>query len=128
MLQNPVNAYATVQKESMSPRDLEASVLTRAAVMLKQAQDNWDSPDREAKLMDAISYNQKVWSFFQAELSAPENPLPVSIKQDILNLSLFIDKRLIEILASPDPKKLSLVISINNNLAAGLRSEATEAE
>ncbi len=127
MLQNPVSAYTTVQKESMSPRDLEASVLTRAAVMLKQTQDNWDSPDRDAKLMDAISYNQKIWSFFQAELSAPENPLPVNIKQDILNLSLFIDKRLIEILAAPDPKKLSLVISINNNLAAGLRSEVIEA-
>jgi flagellar protein FlaF len=127
MLQNPINAYSSIQKESMTQRDLEASVLTRAAVMLKQAQDNWDSPERDAKLMEAISYNQKIWSFFQAELSAPENPLPANIKQDILNLSLFIDKRLIEMLAAPDPKKLSIVISVNNNLAAGLRSEAIEA-
>lgn len=127
MLQNPVEAYSSIQKESLSPRDLEASVLMRAAMVLKQVQENWDSPDRDQKLMEAIGYNQKVWSFFQAELSDPENPLPANIKQDILNLSLFIDKRLIEVLASPDPRKLTIVIDINSNIAAGLRSSPSEA-
>jgi len=35
-----------------------------------EGQENGEAPDREAKLLDAIKYNQKVWSFFQAELSA----------------------------------------------------------
>lgn len=124
---NPVNAYATIQKESLSTRDLEASILTRAATMLKQAQEIWDSPERDAKLMEAISYNQKIWSFFQAELSSPDNPLPADTRQNILNLSLFIDKRLIEVLAMPDPARLNIVIDINLNLAAGLRSAPSEA-
>lgn len=122
MPQNPVNAYAEMNKESLSGRELEASVLTRAGLMLKQVQENWNAPDRDEKLLEAIKFNQKVWSFFQAELSDPENPLPRNIRQDILNLSLFVDKRLFEVLASPDPDKLSIVIDINFNIAAGLRT------
>lgn len=117
-----VNAYTTMQKENLSGRELEASVLSRAGLMLKSVKDHWDAPDRDQKLLDAIKFNQKVWSFFQAELSDPENPLPKNLREDILNLSLFIDKRLFEVLAFPDPEKLAIVIDIDFNIAAGLRS------
>lgn len=124
MSQNPVNAYTNIQKEMLSGRELEASVLSRAGLMLKQVQENWNAPDRDKKLLDAIKFNQKVWSFFQAELSDPENPLPKKLREDILNLSIFIDKRLFEILAYPDQEKLSIVIDINFNIAAGLRTKS----
>lgn len=122
-MQNPVNAYTSMQKETLSGRELEASVLSRAGLMLKQVQENWNAPDREQKLLEAIKFNQKVWSFFQAELSDPENPLPKKLREDILNLSIFVDKRLFEIMGQPDPEKLSLVIDINFNIAAGLRTK-----
>ena len=122
MHQNPVNTYATMQKENLSGRELEASVLTRAGIMLKQVQDSWDSPGRDEKLLEAIKFNQKVWSFFQAELSDPENPLPKNLREDVLNLSLFVDKRLFEVMANPDKDKLTIVIDIDFNIAAGLRS------
>jgi flagellar protein FlaF len=122
MQQTSVNAYTTMQKEHLSGRELEASVLTRAGLMLKAVQENWQGPDREQKLMEAVKFNQKVWSFFQAELSDPENPLPKNLREDILNLSLFIDKRLFEVMANPDKDKLQIVIDIDFNIAAGLRS------
>ena len=124
MNQSPINAYTSIQKESLSGRELEASVLSRAGIMLKQVQENWNASDREQKLVDAIKFNQKVWSFFQAELSDPENPLPKKLREDILNLSIFIDKQLFEVLAYPDPEKLSIVIDIDFNIAAGLRTKA----
>ncbi len=124
MQQNSVNAYTTMQKEVLSGRELEASVLSRAGIMLKQVQESWGTADRDQKLLDAVKFNQKVWSFFQAELSDPENPLPKNLREDILNLSIFIDKRLFEILAFPDPEKLSIVIDINFNIAAGLRTNS----
>ncbi|MDK9719364.1 MAG: flagellar biosynthesis regulator FlaF [Trichlorobacter sp.] len=123
MYQNPTNAYTSMQKETLSGRELEASVLTRAGLMLKQVQVNWSAPDRDEKLLEAIKFNQKVWSFFQAELSDPENPLPKNLRQDILNLSLFIDKRLFEVMANPDTEKLNIVIDVNFNIAAGLRTK-----
>lgn len=122
MSQNPVNVYTTMQKDNLSGRELEASVLSRAGLMLKSVKDNWNAPDRDQKLLEAIKFNQKVWSFFQAELSDPENPLPKNLREDILNLSIFIDKRLFEVLAFPDPDKLSIVIDIDFNIASGLRS------
>lgn len=123
MYQNPVDAYSTMQKENLSGRELEASVLTRAGLMLKQVQDNWSATDHYEKLVEAVKFNQKVWSFFQAELSDPENPLPSTLKQDILNLSIFIDKKLFEVMALPEPEKLSIIIDINFNIAAGLRTK-----
>jgi len=124
MQQNTVNAYTNMQKETLSGRELEASVLSRAGLMLKQLQENWNAPDRETKFLEAIKFNQKVWSFFQAELSDPENPMPKKLREDILNLSIFIDKRLFEVMAFPDPEKLSIVIDINFNIAAGLRTKS----
>ncbi len=123
MYQKPADVYTKMQKEALSGRELEASVLARAGVMLKQVTDNWDAPDRDSKLLEAIKFNQKVWSFFQAELSDPENPLPKKLREDILNLSIFIDKRLFEVLAFPDPEKLSIVTDINFNIATGLRTK-----
>ena len=126
MQQNALNTYSNMQKDTMSGRELEASVLSRAGLMLKQVQDNWDAPDMQQKLTEAIKFNQKVWSFFQAELSDPENPLPKNIREDILNLSIFIDKRLFEVMAVPERDKLSIVVDINFNLAAGLRTSPPE--
>lgn len=111
-----------MQKEVLSGRELEASVLSRAGIMLKQVQENWDAIDRNEKLLEAVKFNQKVWSFFQAELSDPENPLPKNLREDILSLSIFVDKRLFEVLAFPEKDKLSIIIDIDFNIAAGLRT------
>jgi flagellar protein FlaF len=129
MADNPFGIYEQQSKEAMPQRELEASVLTKAGLLLKQCQENWNSTERNRLLEDAVRYNQRVWSFFQSELSMPENPLPQKLREDILNLSLFIDKRLFEILAFPnDPKKLDVVININFNLASGLRTSPEGAE
>jgi flagellar protein FlaF len=125
-MSNPYNIYQNVQKDGMSQRELEASVLTKAGRMLKSCQDNWNAPNREAMLEEAIRYNQKVWSFFQSELAMPDNPLPKKLREDILSLSLFIDKRLIEVLAFPVPEKLNIVIKISFGLAEGLRMKQGE--
>lgn len=124
MQQHAIDTYSTMQKDNLSGRELEASVLTRAGLMLKTVQENWGAADRDIKLLEAVKFNQKVWSFFQAELSDPENPLPKKLREDILSLSVFIDKRLFDALAFPEKDKLNIVIDINFNIAAGLRTKA----
>ena len=117
-----LEAYRTVQKRSSSDREVEAAVLTKAAMKLKACQDHWEAADRAEELDEAIRFNQKIWSIFQSELSRADNPLPKKVREDILSLSLFIDKRLIEMMAAPSPEKLTAVVQINLNLAAGLRN------
>ncbi len=114
-------AYRTVQKITSSGRELESLVLNRAALKLIEVQNNWNSPDRDQLLDDALRYNQRIWSLFQGELMKEDSPLPRKLRADILSLSAFIDRRIFEVMASPDPEKLNVIININLNIAAGLR-------
>jgi len=120
---NPLEAYRNVEKATLSQRDLEASVLTKAALQLQSIKDNWSRESHNTDLEDALSYNQRVWTFFQAEISLEGNPLPDEIKRNILSLSFFVDRRTFETLAYPAAEKLDALININLNVAAGLRGE-----
>ncbi len=121
MYNTAVNAYKQVDKSTNSGRETEARVLTEAALKLKRCQENWNDPERDSQLDTALRYNQKIWSLFQGELEREDNPLPQKLRIDILRLAAFIDKRIFEVMAYPSPEKLTIIININQNLAAGLR-------
>ena len=126
MYNNPLEAYQTVDKTTMSGRETEARVLTHATLKLKDCQDNWDAEDRDEKLDEALKYTQRIWSVFQGELAKPDNPLPKQLKINLLRLSSFIDKRIFETMSYPSPEKLTAVININTNIAAGLRGSPSD--
>lgn len=129
MYKNPLQAYQEIGKSGMSGRDVEAYALTKAAMALRECQQKWESPERDQLLDNALTLNGRIWSIFQAELTRADNPMPLQIKQNILKLGAFIDQRSIEVTASPKPEALNIIISINENLAAGLREAvADEAE
>lgn len=117
-----LKTYETVNKSTMSGRDIEAEVLIKAALKLKECQDRWQENTGSTKLHDALKHNQRIWTILQAELEKPDNPLPIALKRNLLLLSLFIDRRTIETLAFPSPEKLTILISINQNISAGLRT------
>jgi len=124
MYASQLQAYRNIQKVTMNDRELEASVLAKAALMLKSCQENWDAEDRDLKLKEALRFNQMLWSVLQTDLSKEDHHLPKNLREDILSLSLFIDKRIFEIMAHPTPEKLGILIDINLNIAAGLRDSA----
>jgi flagellar biosynthesis activator protein FlaF len=126
MYDNPMAAYENVSKMTMPGREIEATVLTKAARKLKDCQENWNTGDWEVKLEGALKFNQRIWSIFQDELMRDDNPLPKNLRLDILRLSTFIDRRILETIAYPSPEKLNIIISINDNLAAGLRGSVRE--
>ena len=118
---NPLNAYQEIEKATLSGRDLEATVLMRAAMRLNDIKNNRDMPNWEAELDEALRYNQRVWTVFQSELLNEDNPLPTEIKRNLLSLSAFVDRRTLDVMAFPNTDKLDVLISINKNIAAGLR-------
>jgi flagellar biosynthesis activator protein FlaF len=124
MHERQLEAYRAAQKSTMSGREIEAAALANTAMMLVECQDNWDAPDREQTLQEALRINQLLWSILQAELVEAANPLPKELRQDILNLSVFIDRKTIDVMIAPAPEKLTTLIDINLNLAAGLRGES----
>ena len=117
-----LEAYKTAQKSVMSGREIEAMALTKAALQLKKCRNEWDPDDTDGKRLESLKTNQRIWSILQGELSRDDNPLPKEIRQDLLSLSFFIDKRTFDVMAFPEPGKLDILININLNIAAGLRS------
>ena len=121
MYSNALKDYESVDRTTMSGRETEARVLTKAALKLKSCQDSWHTARREEKLDEALKYTQQIWNIFQAELSNKENPLPHQVKLNLLRLASFIDKRIFNIMAFPESRKIKIIVDINLNIAAGLR-------
>jgi flagellar protein FlaF len=124
---NPLNAYQSVNKTTMTGKETEAVVLNQAAAKLKNSIENWSNTrEQRQRLDEALRYNQRIWTIFQGELANQENPLPRKLRLDLLQLSAFIDRRTFEVMAFPEPEKVAILIDINNNIAAGLRATPAE--
>jgi flagellar protein FlaF len=111
--------YKAVSEKIASPRSTEADLLLEAAIRLQKVQGNWDS--RGARDLDeALRYNRMLWTIFISTVTKAENPLPQAIRQNVANLGIFVIKHTLAILAEPKPEKITTLIEINRNLAAGL--------
>lgn len=53
MYANQLEAYKTTQKLNLSGRELEAFVLSEAALKIRECRDNWNAADRQALLKEA---------------------------------------------------------------------------
>ena len=125
MYATQLQAYRTTPKAEMSDREIDAHALTQSALKLRDCQHSWEQTpemDRIDRLFEALRINSFLWSIFQATISAEGNPLPRHLREDLLTLSLFVDKRTREVMCFPEPAKLTALININLNLAAGLRA------
>lgn len=123
-VRNPYNVYKKAEEKSLAGKDLEVAVLVKGARLLKECQRKWETYTQKQLLMElaeACKYNQRIWAVFQTEALQEDNPMPVQLKRNIILLAGYIDKRLLDVLAYPNPKKLTQVIDININIAAGLR-------
>ena len=128
MYNNPLKAYQEIDKAGMSGRNIEAYALSKVASALRECRDNWDTPERDQLLEQAIKMNQRLWSILQAELTKEDNLLPPQIKQNLVRLGVYSDVRCVDILAYPNPEKLTILININEGIAAGLRQGAENME
>ena len=121
-MQNGFNAYAAAAKTAqsvVSPRELEASLLIKAAMRLQAVADDWNLRERE--LDEALTYNRRLWTLLVSAVIAEDNPLPVEIKRNILGLANFIFNRTFQIAAAPEPAAIGILVNINRDIAAGLR-------
>ncbi|WP_299442757.1 flagellar biosynthesis regulator FlaF [uncultured Rhodospira sp.] len=91
---------------------------TKAAVMMEDAKK---SPEDKTSFEQALRFNHLFWTILQADITDANNKLPNPIKANIMSLSIFVDKQTSKALRSGDPADLDIMISINRNLALGLR-------
>lgn len=117
-------AYESGAKATTSNRELEATALFKAARQFEACRDTWGEPGHEERLEQALRYNQRLWTLFQDELARPDHPMVPALRRDLLQISVFVDKRTFEILSAPSPEKLQALIDIDRNIASGLAVRA----
>jgi flagellar protein FlaF len=122
MQNNAALAYRQVGAQTLSPRLLEANLLSRAAGQMQRIRDDWETNRME--LISALMFNRKLWTVFLGSVTGEGSELPNALRENIANLGIFVMKRTLEVLAEPAPNKLTVLININRELAAGLRERA----
>ena len=120
MQNSAAHAYQKVGKQTVSPRVLEANLLSRAAAQLQMVRDNWDT--RRHELREALLFNRKLWNIFLTSVTGEQSQLPDKLRENIANLGLFVMKQTVSMTDNPVPQKLDVLININRELAAGLRA------
>jgi flagellar biosynthesis activator protein FlaF len=118
-MRDAVKAYAAVARETASPRDLEATLLLKAASKLQSVHDGWT--DKPHGLDEAMLYNRRLWLVFLDSVCDDTSQLPVPLRQNIANLGIFVMSETFSLMTDPKPSLLVPLIKINRELAAGLR-------
>lgn len=133
------NAYAqaagaygsNAQQHADNQREIEARALLKSAKFIEDIQKGeWDEETRSS-LEETLKYNRKLWlMFYDTALENPDEDRPNDLRSNIINLANFIFKREVEVLSEPEEQKqrdkLSILVEINREIAAGLMSTPAE--
>ena len=117
-MSNAAQAYARTSKTTGTAREIEAQALLKAAKQLRDIQSNWTGPS--ASMHKALLFNRRLLTIFLSAVESSENPQPLEVRQNIVNIAVFVMARTIEMQTNPTPEKLQSLIDINSNIAAGL--------
>jgi flagellar protein FlaF len=101
----------------MDPRSTEAWALAEASRRLVLAAK---TEDKGKSLREALVLNQRLWTIFQGALSEPDCPLPKEIRDNVLALSVLMDRHIMQRLGDLDGAKIQPILDINRAIAEGL--------
>ncbi len=121
-MQNAYEAYKETATATTAPRELEASLLLKAATRLQEVHDSWS--DDRSMLYSVLHYNRRLWTVFVGAVAEEDSPLPLEIRNNVASLGVFIFKHTIDVQQNPTPEKLKTLININKEIAAGLNAAA----
>jgi flagellar protein FlaF len=121
-MSNAAQAYARTVQVSAPAREIEAQALLKAAKQLQEVQTNWGGLDQ--RVHAALQFNRQLWTIFLSAAQSNDNPQPLEVRQQIANIGVFVMNQTVEMQLAPEPGKLSSLIEINRNIAAGLAGRA----
>mgnify|MGYP006193859235 CR=1 FL=1 len=84
MQNSAARAYQQVGKQTVSPRVLEANLLSRAAAQLQIVRDDWDN--KRPDLYEALLFNRKLWNIFLTSVTGEESRLPDKLREALADL------------------------------------------
>nr|WP_247651090.1 flagellar biosynthesis regulator FlaF [Roseovarius autotrophicus] len=115
-------AFRSQVQTVRTPRALEYDALARVTRGLRNAPV--DRPDAIGRLAAAVHANQELWILFAVDVADPHNPLPLTLRAQILELARFTrvhSRRILLEGASVEP-----LVDINMALMRGLAGPGRE--
>ncbi len=109
MMTQSWNAELTVFEE-------DALALTQAALDISRAFEAKD----EKRLAAALDHNLQVWVGIRTLVSQAENPLPISIKDNLIRLSSFVVQKTFEMQNGANAKTIDALTNANLQISEGL--------
>lgn len=100
--------------------ELESDLLLRAGALLHACQLRWHDQSHSERLDEALRYNERLWSAFASAMQDSSAPHTPAIKTHIKALAAFIQQRINDVRDDPCPDKLTVIIQIDRQIAAGL--------
>jgi len=120
-----MNAYQKTAQTGTSQRQLEATLLMKAASRLKAVRDQWETHQND--LEHALTYNRKLWTILSTAATEHDSQLPQDLKRNIALIAIFIFNRSLDLQIDPKASDLDALIDINRSIAQGLSVEPAEA-
>ncbi len=93
----------------------------KAAARLQLIKEEWESASFAEK-DEALTYNRKLWTVLVTSATSKDSQLPQDVKNNLASLAVFIFKHTLTVLSDANPDKLTTLITINRNIAEGLRA------
>jgi flagellar protein FlaF len=113
------------QPAAMDPRSTEAWALSEASRRLVVASK---TDDKGKSLREALILNQRLWTIFQSAMTEADCPLPREIRDNVLALSIMMDRQILQRLGDLDGTKLQPILDINRCVAEGLAQKPQVAQ
>ena len=103
---------------AMGQAELESRAFIHTASYLNSIKEHWEAEN--GNLADALEKNRRLWTIIASAMKEEDCPQPPEVRNNILNLALFVFRRTMEIISEPKPESLNILININMNIAKGL--------
>ena len=117
-------SYSQIDVSGLGQSELESRALIRTASALNQIKEHWEGSKSE--LEEVLEKNRKLWAILASAMQEEDCPQPKEIRRNILSLAMFVFQRTVDVLATPEPQKLDILININMNIAKGLSGSESE--
>lgn len=114
--ENQPSGYGAIPQGGM-PEYTEAWALIEAARRMAEATLAEDS---KTAMREALRLNWRLWTIFQAELTAGNSNVPEDIRISMLTLCKYIDQHTVDAIPFPTEEKIRVLVEINRNIANGL--------
>lgn len=106
---------ATVDIEQLGRAQEDALALTAAAIQIDQARAEGGS-----SLTTALDRNLQLWVGIKTLMQRPDNPMPQSIRDNLIQLSQFVTQKTFEVSNGVTDEILDSLIAVNLQISEGL--------